>query len=120
MNYVGMFIQEYGMTILCTILTGIAGFIGAQIKKIYEKHIQDDTKKKVVEDCVKAVEQIYHDLSGEEKKQKAIENIVEMLNEKGISIAPIEIEMLIESVVCSFNYAKNDTVVYQIVEDEDE
>lgn len=103
MKYFGEFIQQYGMTILYTMLTAVAGFIGLQIKRIYEKHVNDDVKKKVVEDCVKAVEQLYNDLSGEEKKQKAIENIVAILTDKGISIAPIEIEVLIEATVSSFN-----------------
>lgn len=103
MSFLGEFVQQYGMMILSTILTAIAGFIGVQLKRIYEKHVADDVKKKVVEDCVKAVEQLYNDLSGEEKKEKAIENIVAILNEKGISIAPIEIEVLIEATVSTFN-----------------
>lgn len=104
---IATFIQQYGMTILYTALTAIAGFIGLQIKRIYEKHIADEEKKKVVETCVKAVEQLYRDLSGEEKKEKAIENITAILDAKGITIAPIEIEMLLEATVASFNNSFN-------------
>lgn len=103
MKFVFEFIQQYGIGIMCTILTGIAGFLGAQIKRIYERVTADDTKKKVVETVVKAVEQMYHDMDGETKKQKAIEGIRDMLEVKGITIADIEIEMLIEAAVSEFN-----------------
>lgn len=109
---IGTFIQQYGMTILYTVLTAIAGFIGLQIKNIYEKHSAEEEKKKVVETCVKAVEQLYKDLSGEEKKEKAIENITAMLDAKGITIAPIEIDMLIEATVASFNNSFNSTTTF--------
>ena len=54
--------------------------------------------------CVKAAEQLYHELSGPEKLKKAQEGIVSMLNEKGIPISELEMNALIESVVCEFNY----------------
>lgn len=104
MTYLKEFLQGYAPTVLGTILTAIAAYIGAQIKRIYEKRVTDDTKKKVVETCVKAAEQLYHDLSGEEKKQKAVESILQILESKGITISPIEIDMLIESTVAAFNY----------------
>lgn len=102
---IGEFIKEYGMQIIFTLLTGIAGYIGLRLKKIFETKEIDETKKKVVKDCVKAVEQLYKDLKGDEKKQKAIENIVAMLDSKGIPITELEIEMLIESTVSEFNKA---------------
>lgn len=106
------FILQYLPSALCTIITAIAAFLGAQVKRIYEKHVTDDTKKKVVETCVKAVEQLYNDLSGEEKKQRAVESIVQILESKGISITQLEIDMLIESVVASFNYALDSQMTF--------
>jgi LL-H family phage holin len=93
------FIAEYGMAILYAVVTAIAGYIGTAIKNIYQKFINDQTKEKVVKTVVKAVKQLYSDLSGEEKLAKAIENITEILTEKGISITELEIRMLIESAV---------------------
>ena len=49
------------------------------------------------------LEQLYRDLSGPEKLEKAKEGIVEMLNEKGIPISEMEMDLLIESVVQEFN-----------------
>ena len=103
MEFITNFISEYGLMILYALLTALAGFIGTQIKKIYENHVNDETKQKVVATCVKAVEQLYQDLNGEEKLNKAKENIVAMLSTKGIEITDIEIDMLIESCVAELN-----------------
>ena len=107
MNIMNEFVSQYGTMILYAVLTATAGFLGTQLKKMYEKYINDKTKKAVVETCVKAVEQLYKDLDGESKKDKAIESIVDMLEEKGILITELEIEMLIESAVAEFNKNKN-------------
>ena len=95
-------LQPFLLEIIITILTAIATYIGAKIKKIYEEKVNDETKRKVVSTVVKAVEQLYKDLNGEEKLEKAQENIVEMLNEKGIMITELEMNMLIEEVCNSF------------------
>jgi len=96
-------IQSNIIQIIGAILVGIASFIGTKIKMLYEEKINDDTKRKVVKTVVEAVEQIYSDLNGAEKLQIAQENIVAMLNEKGITITELEMQMLIESVVNGFN-----------------
>ena len=103
MNIFKVFISEYGVLIIYTVLTAIAGFVGTQIKRLYEQHINTDRKRKVVETCVKAVEQLYHDLDGAAKLEKAKENILEMLTQDGIVITEIEMDMLIESVVAELN-----------------
>ena len=43
MTFFTDFISQYGMVIVYAVLTAIAGFLGAQVKKIYEKHTEDDT-----------------------------------------------------------------------------
>ena len=103
------FISTYGVAILYALLTAVAGFIGVQVKKLYEKVCNDKTKKDVVKTCVQAVEQIYKDLHGEEKYDKCVESISEMLNEKGITITELEIKMLIEASVAEFNKAFEET-----------
>ena len=105
MNFIMSFFSEYGLMIAYALLTALAGFIGAEIKKLYEEHINNETKEKVVATCVKAVEQLYHDLNGEEKLAIAKDNIVAMLTSKGIEISELEIDMLIESCVAEFNLA---------------
>lgn len=96
------FISTYGVTILYSILTAVASFIGLKLKELYEKYINDKTKKDVVNTVCGAVNQLYQDLNGEDKLNKAIENATAVLNEKGITISDIELRMLIESTVYSF------------------
>lgn len=105
MQVVNEFITMYGSTILHSILTAIAGYLGIVLKNLYEKYINDKTKKDVAETCVKAIEQLYKDLHGEEKLQKAVEAASEMLMSKGITITDIELRMLIEAAVGEFNDA---------------
>ena len=94
----------YVLPAIVSLLAAAAAFVGAQNKRLYEKKVNDKTKQSVVRTCVKAVEQLYHDLGGPEKLEKAQEGIRQMLEEKGISISALEMDMLIESVVAEFNY----------------
>lgn len=96
------FLAEYGTQIIYTVLTAIIGAIGTWVGTLYKKYINDKTKESVVKTCVKAVEQIYNDLHGEEKYNKAVEAITEMLNEKNITISEFEIKMLIEASCSEF------------------
>ena len=102
-------INEYGTTILYTSLTALAGYIGIWVKSLYTKYINDKTKQDVVKTCVSAVEQLYKDLHGEEKYNKVVESVSEMLMEKGITITDLELKMLIEAAVGEFNEVFNST-----------
>ena len=97
-------LMTYLLPVIGTALVSLAGFFGAQLKALYQKYVNDRTKEAVARTCVKAVEQLYHDLGGPEKLKKAQEGIRQMLEEKGIAISELEMEMLIESVVSEFNY----------------
>ena len=106
MDFIKEFISVYGMPILYTFITAIAGYLGLVAKNLYLKHIEesdDNTKKNVVKTCVEAIEQMYKDLHGAEKLQKALEAVSEMLASKNITITDIELRMLIEAAVGEFN-----------------
>ena len=100
----GELFATYALPVIAAAVAALAGFLGAQLKGLYQKYINDKTKESVVRTCVKAVEQLYHDLSGPEKLEKAKDGVVEMLNEKGIPITELEMNLLIEAVVSEFNY----------------
>lgn len=100
----------YVLPAIVSLLAAAAAFLGNQLKRLYEKYVNDKTKQSVVRTCVKAVEQLYHDLGGPEKLEKAKASAVEMLNEKGIPITDLELSMLIESAVSEFNYGFSQTV----------
>ncbi len=105
MNFAKEFIGTYGMTIVYTALTAIAGAIGIWMKKLYERYLNDKTKKEVAEICVEAVEQVYKDLHGTEKFEKCAESMAQMLAMRGIPVTDLEIKMLIEAALAKFNQA---------------
>ena len=106
MELIQNYISENGVEIISVIVTAIFGFIGVLAKKLYNKIIDEKNEKiveKVVRYCVQAVEQLYKDLHGEEKLDKVIGAVTDILNEKGITVTDLELRMLIESAVGSFN-----------------
>ena len=92
-------LQNYLFEILATIITAIASFIGLTIKNAYTKYINTKTKKEIVKDTVNYVEQVFKNIHGEEKLNKAKEKALEWLKQKGIKISETELEILIESAV---------------------
>lgn len=121
-DFFAQFISSYGVAILYAVLTALAGVLARGIKKVYEKYVNDATKRKVAKTVVLAVEQIYKDLDGPEKFDMALKSMVDMLNEKGILITMLEARMLIEAAVGEFNdvfHTEVLTVQEQIEEDEE-
>ena len=90
---------EILMPILATFLTAVFTYLGNKIKNAYETKLKNETAKTIVDDTVRYVQQVYKDLDGTEKLQKAIEKAQEVLAEKGIILTDVEINMLIESSV---------------------
>jgi hypothetical protein len=104
------FINEYGVQILYTIITAIAGYIGIAIKNLATKYINDKTKQAVAKTAVQFVEQVYKDLHGEDKLNAALGAASEMLGEKGIHVSDLEMRVLIEAAVSEFNNAFNQPI----------
>ena len=101
------FIATYGMELIYAVVTALAGYVAIAVKKLATKYINDKTKKSVARSVVQAVEQIYTDLNGEEKLDKALDYMAEMLTEKGIPTTDIELRVLLEDAVGEFNQVFN-------------
>ena len=97
------FIANYGMEILCAIVSTLVGYLALGIKKLVNKYINDNTKKTVAKTVVQAVEQIYKGIGGAEKLEMGIAFMTDLLNEKGIKATNTEIRLLIEEAVGEFN-----------------
>jgi hypothetical protein len=101
------FLNEYG--ILSAIITGLFSVLGVLLKKVYDKTIgarlKDKVKKEVAVQVVKYVEQVYKDMHGEEKLEKALEAAADMLAEKGIIISDLELRVLLEAALAELNGA---------------
>ena len=68
-------IQSNILEIVVTFLTAFATYIATRFKKKYEEHINTLEKQKIVKTVVNAIEQLYKDLDGPTRKEKAKENI---------------------------------------------
>lgn len=105
------FLNEYG--ILSMVITAVVGAVGTGlglfVKWLYNKTIGDkvkeETKEKIAAIVVKYVEQVWSDLHGEEKLEKALEAFSEMLAEKGITISDLEMRVYLEAALAGFNNA---------------
>ena len=91
------------LEILYLIITTFASVIAFAIKRLADKYINNNTKKSIAKTVVQAVEQIYKDLHGEDKLNKGIEYMANLLTEKGIKASETEIRLLIESAVGELN-----------------
>ena len=91
------------LPVIATFLTGLFTYIGTRLKSAYEQKVNTETAKVVVENAVRFVEQVYKDLHGKEKLEKAVEQVSQILASKGINLSEAEINMLIESAVYGLN-----------------
>ena len=96
--------------VLTTAITAIFGYIGIRLKQLYEKHVQDKTKREEAMRCVLAVEQIYKTLHGPEKYVQCVNALSGMLLEKGIEVSEFEIRILIESALAELNRVFDEAV----------
>lgn len=84
---------------IASVVAILFGVLGAKIKQTYNEKAQNETVKVVVDNVVKWVQQVYYELEGPEKLQKALTEASTILNEKGITISETELDMMIESAV---------------------
>lgn len=103
MKYITEFMNQYGVSLIHSVAVAILSYASIEIKKIYKKYTDDKTKKDVIKMVCHAVNQLYPNLTGEEKLDKAIQNSSQILKEKGIIISDLELRMYIEYTV---NYFK--------------
>lgn len=102
---------------IASVIAILFGVLGVKLKSVYDTKIKTDTAKTVVDDVVKFVQQVYKDLDGPEKLQKALTEASTILNEKGISISDTELDMLIESAVYGLKQGITETVIEKLPEE---
>ena len=94
---------NYVLPSVMTVVSAIVAYYIARFEKKAESSDEDKLKVEYARKVVNMVEQVYAALDGKKKKQKAVENLAEMLTNKGIPISKIELEVLIEDAVATFN-----------------
>lgn len=66
------------------------------MKKLYQTKVEEETKRKVADSVVKAVEQVYKNSDGKEKHKIAVQNSKDILKQKGIHVNDLELTVLLE------------------------
>lgn len=89
----------YLIPAVVTVVGAIASWVGVQLKKLYTDKVNTKEKQEVVQSTVTYIQQVYWDLKGEEKLEKAVETASDWLTSKGINVSDSELRVLIESAV---------------------
>ena len=97
------FISQALIPALALAFTGFITWLGVKLKGVFEKSDKEKLYLSLASTCVQAVEQIYKDLDGKAKLEKALEAFSQMLKTRGIKLSPIEMRMYIEDAVGAFN-----------------
>lgn len=87
------------LPIIATALGGIIAYAGNKIKKYYDEKYRTETIDAVLKSTVEYVEQVFIDLKGKEKLDKARDVALERLKAKGIEIDEVELTIIIEAFV---------------------
>lgn len=97
------FMKEYGFQILSTVIIAIFGYLGIVAKRLINTYLDNEQKRHFAKVAVQAVEQIYKNLHGEEKLNKAIDYITVLLGDAGIEVSNLEMRLLVEAAVKEMN-----------------
>ena len=98
-------LNQYINQIILMLILALAAWLGAQVKNLYRKYINNEIKQNVCRTVVRFVEQVYIDLHGPEKLAQAMEKASEILEGYGITISESELIAMIEAAVNEFNNA---------------
>lgn len=103
------FFSKYGNEISNTIYLSFMAcmsYIGIKIRRLIEQYEKEKMKKRIVEDSVKYVEQIYKNKNSKDKYLEAEKNILILFQENKIKTTDLERKVLIES-ACNSLAKKN-------------
>ena len=99
------FLSTYLYEILAVLLSALFGLLGMALKAMADRFFNDQTKAALAKTAVLFVEQVYRDLHGEEKLEKACGILSGKLQERGIPITAEELKLLTEAAVGEMNLA---------------
>lgn len=81
---------------LYTVIMAVISYVGIFVKKFLDDTYKYLVKKETVNIVCKAVDHLYSECSNEEKVNKDISIIKEMLQDKNIDVGDLEISMMVE------------------------
>ena len=92
------FINQYGATLLYTILTSVLSYAFFAFKKEVKRLSEIHQRKEVVKTCILGLKHIYKDKTNIERYDIAVDNIKEIFDRIKLSISEFEIKLLINEV----------------------
>ena len=95
--------KSYVYQIILMIVIAFGGWLGVQIKNLYQKYVTTEIKQAVCRTAVRFVEQLYVDIHGEEKLRAAMAKASDLLAGYKIRISDDELISLLEAAVNEFN-----------------
>ncbi len=99
------FINSYGLYILGILVVALFGYLGKILKRVSDTLVDSEFKRAVADVVVQFVEQVFQNLHGEDKLNKALEQAEMLLAKKGIKFDADEMKVFIEAAVAKFNEA---------------
>lgn len=105
--------ETYLVPAVVTAVGALFSWIGIQLKRLYQEHIDTKTKEDIIKSTVQYVQQVYKDINGEEKLEKAVSTASDWLSSKGLEVSEAELRVLIESAVYSM---KNGFITGEVIE----
>ncbi len=95
--------MQYLLQIVTSLVLLFAAFLAKKAKDVYTKYINTQIKQDIAESSMLYVEQVYKDIHGDAKLDKALNSAAEELAVLGIPFSSIEMRKLIEAAVAEFN-----------------
>lgn len=95
------------LSLLATVLTVVFSYIGLETKKLYKRYCDTQEKRDIADTTVRYIEQVYKDLDGQDKLNKAINHASHILSDKGIDVSGDELRALLEAAVHAMNQEKS-------------
>lgn len=95
-----------GLIAVAAAVVGCAYGLGKLVSALAARYLTDENKRNAAETAMAYIEQVYKNLHGEEKMQKALEAAEVLLSKIGITFDADEMRILIEAAVCAFNAGK--------------
>ena len=99
------FLSTYLYELLAVVLSALFGLLGMALKRMAAGFCTDQTKTALAKTAVLFVEQVFRDLHGADKLEKACALLANRLRERGIAISREELVLLIEAAVGEMNQA---------------
>lgn len=98
-------IHELAFKLILAAIVFVMALAGIQLRSIARRWVDSGEKMAIARTSVLYVQQLYYELAGPEKMQRALETARELLEAKGIDFSAEEMTVLMEAAIAEFKEA---------------